>query len=177
MIKSHVVFIYCAAFGSPRRSWFLLVAHLALHSGMHSFLDFCSSPLGLVHSYIQVDKQASKAGSFFVPFKSASPLAKARGTLHVAAVTPAPTRAKKLDRLSCDSAEVLAAFCWLMPKASIVCIKAKSERRAVVNFIVFIVCSLLQDWVWTLNRSVCQADADDVKQDRHWLHNFDQTER
>src|SRR5210317_1190558 len=99
------VTIYSAAFGSPRSSWLLLVAHLLLHSGRHSLRDFCSTPLGFVHSYMQVDKQVSKAGSFFVPFNSASSFAKARGTLHVAAVTPAVTRARKLDRLSFVSAD------------------------------------------------------------------------
>ena len=51
----------------PSISCSLLVAHFCLHSGKHSVRDFCSSPLGLVHSYKHKLRQASNLGSFLVP--------------------------------------------------------------------------------------------------------------
>ena len=53
--------------GVPVRSCALVVAHDFLHSGKHSALLFCSSPFGLVHSYMHLLRQASNSGSFLVP--------------------------------------------------------------------------------------------------------------
>jgi len=50
----------------------LLVAHLALHSGIHSILLFCSIPLGLVQSYKHLPKHPSNSGSFLVPLIAGS---------------------------------------------------------------------------------------------------------
>lgn len=62
------------------------MAHDALHSGKHSFLDFCSAPFGLVHSYKHLDRHASNSGSFLDPLDSSS-LAKA--TTGIEATVPA----------------------------------------------------------------------------------------
>ena len=67
--------------GVPIMSCALVVAHLALHSGRHSWRDFCSSAFGLVHSYMHNDTQDWNAGSAFVPFVAArSSLADAADT-------------------------------------------------------------------------------------------------
>lgn len=49
--------------------------HLALHSEMHSARDFCSDPLGLVHSYIHTLSLAWTSGSFLEPLVKASSFA------------------------------------------------------------------------------------------------------
>ncbi len=58
--------------GWPVNNCSFVVAHVFLHSGMHSFLDFCSSPLGFVHSKMHWLKHASKLGSFLVPLTAGS---------------------------------------------------------------------------------------------------------
>jgi hypothetical protein len=59
----------------------LLVAHVFLHSGKHSDLDFCSSPLGLVQSYMHWLKQASNLGSCLVPLVLGSVVSLANTTV------------------------------------------------------------------------------------------------
>ena len=78
-------------------NWFLFVAHFCLHSGRHSERDFCSTPLGLVHSYIQVERQASNAGSFFVPLIDGSTSLAHAGVPQAPIAIPPATRERKLD--------------------------------------------------------------------------------
>ena len=92
--------------GSPFINCALVVAHCCLHSGRHSARVFCSTPLGLVHSYIHLDKQASNSGSFFVPFTASSlahagdgvPIPNAATVTVIAAVATADDR--NLDRVT-----------------------------------------------------------------------------
>lgn len=58
--------------GSPNINCSFDLAQLFLHSGRHSARDFCSAPLGFVHSYMHLERQASNDGSFLVPFKAGS---------------------------------------------------------------------------------------------------------
>lgn len=67
----HFYFYY---FAVPNISCALFVAHLTLHSGIHSILLFCSIPLGLVQSYKHLPKHPSNSGSFFVPLIDGSTL-------------------------------------------------------------------------------------------------------
>ncbi len=81
--------------------------HLALHSGRHSALDFCSAPLGLVHSYIHTLSLAWTSGSFLEPLVKASSLAQTGAGVATAPVVsnPPTTTARKfcLD-VGCDVA-------------------------------------------------------------------------
>lgn len=67
--------------GVPRSSWALVEAHLDLHSGRHSARVFCSAPFGFVHSYMHLERQFSKSGSFLVPFKLSSAASATVGTV------------------------------------------------------------------------------------------------
>lgn len=94
---------YSFLIGVPFINCSLVVAHFFLHSGMHSARLFCSSPLGLVHSYRHLDRQASYAGSFLVPLRAGSTSAAKAGDdgPETAAVTPAA----KMDDERLDMAE------------------------------------------------------------------------
>lgn len=65
--------------------------HFALHSGRHSARDFCSAPLGLVHSYMHTLSLAWTSGSFLDPLVNSASLAQTgAGTASVAVATNPP---------------------------------------------------------------------------------------
>ena len=127
----------------------LLVAHFCLQSGKHSCRDFCSEPLGLVHSYMHLLKQASKAGSFLVPLRAGSSLAAQadEGTAQVAmAVVAAAEKNWARDRGS--AAKVVLSERGVEEEED-VNPSAEAKRRAAVKaekvFIVVCVSELLEE--------------------------------
>jgi len=81
--------------GDPSKSCSLVVAHSFLQSGKHSFLVFCPSTLGLVHSYMHLLKHASKAGSFLVPLDASESAANAGSAALAAAAAATEKKAER----------------------------------------------------------------------------------